>query len=43
MGFAVPDKVIQGQILNFLIQIVSDTEGFDKQITFSEDTNIGYI
>ena len=39
MGFAVPDKVIQGQILNFLIQTVSDTKGFDKLITFSEDTN----
>ncbi|MFN9909398.1 MAG: hypothetical protein ACK56F_25325, partial [bacterium] len=39
MGFTVPDRVIQGQILNFLIQTVSDTEGFDKLITFSEDTN----
>ena len=39
MGFTIPDKVIQGQILNFLIQTVSDTEGFDKLITFNEDNS----
>ena len=39
MGFAIPDRVIQELILNFLIQTFDDTEGFDKLITFSQDTN----
>ncbi len=39
MGFIVPDKIIQGQILNFLIRTINDTGGFDKLITFSDENS----